>query len=96
MYISIGRKLKGLGNVRVCHRLKGSNAFVFLCIYWLLNFYWFLLLGTLWLMYGIGYVLFYLPINGIIKLVKEIKKQKKISDASKKYTRPADENSPQK
>lgn len=95
MYISIGRKLKGLGNVRVCHRLKGSNAFVFLCIYWLLNFYWFLLLGMLWLMYGVGYVLFYLPIKGIIKLVKKVKKQKQISNAAKKYENTNNKNSPQ-
>lgn len=95
MYISIGRRLRGLGNVRIGHRLKGSGAFVFICIYWLLNFYWFLLLGTLWLMYGMGYVLFYLPIKGIVKLVKEIKKQKQISDAAKKYENTNIKNSPQ-
>lgn len=95
MYITIGRKLKGLGNVRICHRLKGSSAFVYLCIYWILNFYWFLLLGTLWLMYGMGYVLFYLPIKGIVKLVKGIKKQKQIDEAAKKYERPNNENSHQ-
>jgi hypothetical protein len=46
-------------------------------------------------MYGMGYVLFYLPIKGIVKLVKNIKKQKQIDEIRKKYERPNNENSHQ-
>lgn len=88
MYISFGRKLKGLGNVRVGHRLKGSSAWYFLFIYYSLQLCWYMLLGTLWLVYGFGYLFFYLPIKGVIKLVQNINQKRKIEEAAKRYERP--------
>ena len=77
MYISFGRKLMGLGRVRfgVGVRTKGSTAWLMLIVYGLLYMCWYMMLGTLWLMYGIGYLFFYLPIKGITKLVKSSKEK---------------------
>lgn len=83
-YVSWGRKLKGLGNVRIGHSLRGKSAWYFLIVFGFLQLLWYFMLGSLWLMYGVGYVFFYLPIKGIIKLCKK----KQIADAAKKYERP--------
>ena len=99
MFISFSQKLKSLGNVRVGYRLKGSKAIIFICVYWFMNFCWYLLLGGLWCIYGMCYLFFYLPFKGIVTLIKyiseEVKKQKQINEASKKYERPNNENSHQ-
>lgn len=73
MFISIGHKLRGLGRVRIGtgFRMKGSAAWIVLILYGLLNMCWYVMLGTLWLMYGVCYLFFYLPIKGVIKLCKQ-------------------------
>lgn len=90
MFVSIGHKLRGLGNVRVGFRMKGSTGCFFLCLYWCINaliyLMWYSLLATFWLMYGVCYLFFYLPIKGIIKLCKKKQVGKKIADAARKYT----------
>lgn len=71
MFISIGHKLRGLGNMRMSFRMKKSTGCLFLAIYAFLDLMWFVMLGTLWLLYGMCYLFFYLPIKGIIKLCKQ-------------------------
>lgn len=75
MFLSFGRRLRGLGKVRlgVGLRMKGSAAWIMLLLYGLLNLCWYMILGTLWLMYGICYLFFYLPIKAIIKWNKNKK-----------------------
>ena len=73
MFISIGQKLRGLGNVRVGFRLKGSTAWFMIIFYAIWMLMWYLLIGTLWCIYGFSYVFFYLPIKGIMKLYKSKK-----------------------
>lgn len=72
MFVSIGHKLRGLGKIRfgVGVRMKGATAWIMLLLYGMLNLMWYIMLGTLWLIYGIIYVCFYLPIKVIIKYSK--------------------------
>lgn len=77
MYLSIGRRLMGLGKIRIGAgiRLKGWTAAIMIFVYAMMYLCWYMILGTLWLMYGISYLCFYLPIKGIIKLVKYLKEK---------------------
>lgn len=68
MYLSFGRKLRGLGCVRFGRRVSGSTVGVMLFVYGMFYAFWYCLLAALWLAYGIGYLFFYLPVKGIIKL----------------------------
>lgn len=87
MFISFGQKLKGLGNVRVGGRLKGSDALLVVFLYWMINFCWYMVLGSLWAIYGTCYLCFYLPYKGIVKLCKKLELRRKIEEASHKYSR---------
>ena len=77
MFISFGHKLRGLGNVRVGFRMKGSTGCLLLGVYGCINafiyLFWYTMLGTFWLMYGVGYLCFYLPIRCAVKLCKKRK-----------------------
>ena len=84
MYVSFGHKLKSLGGVRIGYNYRGKKAWYFLLVFGFLQLLWYFMLGSLWLMYGMGYVLFYLPAKGISNL----RKKKKIADAVAKYERP--------
>lgn len=75
MFISFGHRLRGLSGVRIGYRARGSTAWIMLIVYGLLNMCWYAVLGTLWLMYGMCYLSFYLPIKGIIKLCNRKKKE---------------------
>lgn len=70
MYLSFGRRLRGLGRIRfgVGYRMKGWTAAIMIFLYAMLYMCWYLMLGTLWMIYGIGYLCIYLPVKGIIKL----------------------------
>ena len=74
MFVSFGRKLRGLGSMRVGFRMKGSEGCLFLGVYGCINaciyLMWYCMLAMFWLVYGICYLCFYLPIKGIIKLCK--------------------------
>lgn len=91
MFISFGQKLRGLGNVRVGFRLNSSKGCFYACLFGCMNafiyLFWYLMLGVFWLMYGMCYLFFYLPIKGIVKLCKKEQQKKKIADAAKKYDR---------
>lgn len=93
MYISFGRKLRGLGNVRIGFRMKGSQGCLFLGAYWCINafiyLFWYTLLGTFWLMYGLGYLCYYLPVKAIIKYYKKKKQEAEIAEAARKYDTPS-------
>lgn len=75
MFVSFGHRLRGLGGMRVGFRVRGTNGCFYACLFACLNAFiyllWYSLLGTLWLMYGLCYLCFYLPIKGIIKLCKK-------------------------
>ena len=89
MFISFGQKLRGLGKVRVGFRLNSSKGCFYACLFGCMNafiyLFWYLMLGVFWLMYGMCYLLFYLPIKGIVKLCKKEQQKKKIAEASHKY-----------
>lgn len=86
MFISFGRRLRGLGRVHFGFRIKGSAAWITVILYGLLYLCWYVMLGTLWLMYGICYLFFYLPVKCIIKLCKKKKLEKEFETARRKYT----------
>lgn len=75
MFLSFGHKLRGLGNVRVGFRMKGSTGCFLVCLYGFINLLiylmWYTMLGTFWLLYGMCYLFFYLPIKWIIKYNKK-------------------------
>lgn len=89
MYLSIGRRLRGLGKIRIGagFRMKGWTAAIMIFVYAMVYLCWYMMLGTLWLLYGIGYLFIYLPIKGIVKLCKTYSKKKQRADAAAKYTR---------
>lgn len=75
MYLSFGRRLRGFGRMRIGAgiRMNGWVAAFMIFIYAMLYMCWYMVLGTLWLMYGLGYVFYYLPIKGIVKLCRRNK-----------------------
>lgn len=79
MFVSFGYKLRGLGNVRVGLRRKGPDGCFFVFLYMMINAFiylgWYLMLGSFWLMYGLCYLCFYLPLKGLMKLYKKKKTQ---------------------
>ena len=83
MYISFGHKLRGLGNVRIGYRMKGSSGCLFLGVYGFLQMVWYIFLGTMWFLYGVGYVCYYLPVKGIVKLCKN----KKMASTAQEHSR---------
>ena len=76
MYISFGRRLKSLGRIRFGFRMKGSTAWIFAIFYGMFYLCWYMILACLWLMYGMCYLFFYLPIKLIIKCCKAHKASK--------------------
>ena len=70
MRIGFHKTLLKLGKWRfgIGYSSRGGLAWVVLFIYGFLNLFWYMTLGCLWLCYGMCYLMFYLPIKGIIKL----------------------------
>lgn len=77
MYVSFGRRLRALGRVRIGAglRFNGLMGWSLILVVALLRLYWYLMLGMLWMMYGIIYLCFVLPIRGIVRLCKRRKTQ---------------------
>lgn len=77
MYVSFGHRLRSLGRVRIGagFRFRGFTGWCLLLVVALLRLYWYILLGVLWMMYGIIYLCFVLPIRGIVRLCKRRKTQ---------------------
>lgn len=77
MYISFGRSLRTLGRVRICagYRCRGLMGWSLLLVVAMLRMSWYLMLGVLWMIYGIFYLFMILPIRGIARLCKRDKKK---------------------
>ena len=92
MFVSFGRRLRGLSGMRVGFRMKGSTGCLLVGIYGFMNFFiyllWYTMLGVFWLIYGLCY-LCYLLIKGLVKLCKKKSQEKKIAEAASKYTAPS-------
>ena len=93
MFVSFGQRLRGLGNMRIGFRAKGSTGCLLVCFYYCINAMlyvtWYTLLATLWLGYGMCYFCFYLPIKWVINMVK------KKNEETTSYTtdsKPSEEN----
>lgn len=71
MFLSFGRSLRRGFGFRFGFRVKGATGAIMACVYAMLYLCWWLMLGTLYLMYGVCYVCLYLPIRWIVKFVKE-------------------------
>ena len=91
MFVSFGHRLRGLSGMRVGFRMKGSTGCLMVCMYACINafiyLFWYSMIAVFWMMYGMCYLFFYLPVKGIIKLYKNEKQKKKIAEAAQKYTR---------
>ena len=71
MYIGISKRLKVLGGLRigVGKRLSGTGGLILLCCCAFINLFWYMILGCLWTIYGLGYLV-YLPIKAIVNATK--------------------------
>lgn len=72
MFIGFSKKLKVLGGLRIGFgkRLSGAGGWILLFCCAILNLFWDMILGCLWLMYGCAY-LFYLPIKAIVNVINK-------------------------
>lgn len=82
MYIGFSKKLKALGGLRIGFgkRFSGAGGWILLFCCAVLNLFWYMILGCLWLMYGTYYVLFYLPIKAVVSIIKKKQIAKKNSE----------------
>lgn len=82
MYIGFSKRLKALGGLRIGFgkRVHGAGGWILFFLCAILNLYWYMILGCLWLFYGVGY-LFYLPIKAIANVIKRKQIAKKNSEA---------------
>ena len=48
----------------------GATGIIMLCFYGIFNLIWYTMLGCLWMIYGVIWLFFVLPIKGITKLIK--------------------------
>lgn len=71
MFLSIGRSLRRGFSFRFGFRLKGWAGGIMAIMYAMFYLCWWCMLGSLYLVYGACYVCLYLPIKGIVKLVKD-------------------------
>jgi hypothetical protein len=77
MYTNIGHRLRALGRVKVADGLcpRGLMGWNLILVAALLYLCWYLLLGVLWVVYGIIYLCFVLPFRGLVRLFKRRKTQ---------------------
>lgn len=82
MYIGFSKKLKALGGIRIGFgkRLHGAGGWILLCCIAILNLFWYMILGCLWLMYGCGFLV-YLPIKAIANVIHKKRIAKKNTEA---------------
>lgn len=73
MYVGFSKKLKALGGMRLHIGGRGRKGIIMLGIYGILYLYWYMFLACLWMMYGAGYLMFYLPYKGIRAAVRNKK-----------------------
>lgn len=72
------RTLFKLGNWRfgIGYGFHGITGFCMLIIFGILNLCWYMILGVMWLFYGIFYLFILLPIKGISKIINKNKNPK--------------------
>lgn len=72
MYISFGRRLGSLWGFRIGAgvRMRGTTGAFLWFLFAMAQLFWYVLLGTCCMMYGLSYLLFYLPIRGIVRACK--------------------------
>ena len=63
--LKIGKWRFGIG-----YSTRGTAGLIMVCIYAVLNLMWYMILGCLWMMYGMIWLFFILPIKGLSKLIK--------------------------
>lgn len=73
MYIGFSKTLMRWGGIRigVGTRAKGPMGLLMLLIFGMVQLCWWMIVGMLWLLYGLGYVLIYLPIKAVQKRSKK-------------------------
>lgn len=73
MYIGFSKTLMRLGGIRIGigMRKKGAEGLFFLFLFGMVQLCWWMIVGMLWLLYGVGYMFIYLPIKGVKKLLKK-------------------------
>ena len=71
------RTLFKLGKWRfgIGYGFHGFSGFCMLIIFGILNLCWYMILGVIWLFYGIFYLFIFLPIKGIFKIINKNKTQ---------------------
>lgn len=73
MFLSIGRSLRRGFGLRLGFRGHGWTAIIMAIAYATFYMCWWSILGSCYLVYALCYVVFYLPIKGIQKLIKNKK-----------------------
>ena len=66
--LKMGKWRFGIG-----YSMKGTTGLIMLCVYGMMNLMWYMILACFWMMYGIIWLFFVLPIKGIVKLCKNKK-----------------------
>lgn len=77
--MTFGRTLRRWGAFRIGlgFRMKGATGWIMLLCLAMVQMMWYILLGTLWMLYGFGYLFFYLPIKWICSRVRSSAHKKK-------------------
>lgn len=73
MFVEFRQKLFKMGKFKIsvgC-RLKGVPAAVFLCIRGILYLYWYMIVATGWLIYGVCWI-YYKLFSCLFKLIKKL------------------------
>ena len=71
--VGFHRTLLKMGKWRfgIGFRMKGATGIIMLCIYGMMNLMWYMILGCCWLIYGMCYLMFFLPIRAIYRACKK-------------------------
>ncbi len=72
------RTLLRMGAFRfgVGYSTRGATGLIMLCMFGLMNLMWYMVLGCLWITYGIIWLVFVLPVK-VIKKIRATKKMEK-------------------
>ncbi len=52
---------------------RGATGIIMLCVFGIFNLMWYMILGCLWIIYGVIWLFFILPMKAIFKLIKNKK-----------------------
>ena len=73
VHVGFHKTLLKLGKWRfgIGYRMNGTTGLIMVCVYGIMNLLWYMLLACFWILYGIVWLFFVLPIKGFIKLYKK-------------------------